>query len=93
MSPEYPSSLNVPCKKFFKRIFQENKQDLRWSHFNKMTPADRMLEHVRDKAKKTICPQSWVYDMEAIFTLGKTCKKRLISIQIDFNRFKSVKIN
>ena len=25
-------------KKSFKRIFQENKQYLRWSHFNKMTP-------------------------------------------------------
>lgn len=36
-------------KKPFKRIFPENKQNLRWSHFNKMTPADRMLVHVRDK--------------------------------------------
>ena len=26
-------------KKSFKQIFLENKQDLRWSHFNKMTPA------------------------------------------------------
>ena len=36
-------------KKPFKGIFPENKQDLRWSHFNKMTPADTMLVHVRDK--------------------------------------------
>jgi len=36
-------------KKPFKRIFPEDKQDLRWSHFNKMTPADKMLVHVRDK--------------------------------------------
>ena len=36
-------------KKSFKQIFPENKQDLRWSHFNKMTPADKMLVHVRDK--------------------------------------------
>lgn len=36
-------------KKPFKRIFPEDKQDLRWSHFNKWSPADKMLVHVRDK--------------------------------------------
>jgi len=32
-----------------RRIFSEDKQDLRWSYFNKMTPADKMLVHLRDK--------------------------------------------
>jgi len=35
--------------KSIRRIFPEDKQDLRWSYFNKMTPADKMLVHLRDK--------------------------------------------
>ena len=35
-------------KKEFRRIFNDNEQDLRWSHFKDM-PAEVMLPHVRDK--------------------------------------------
>jgi len=36
-------------KKPFERIFPEDKQDRRWSHFKNETPADKVLEIVRDK--------------------------------------------
>jgi len=36
-------------KKPFQRIFPKNKQDRRWSHFKNETPADKVLEIVRDK--------------------------------------------
>ncbi len=39
----------IRTQKPFNRIFPLDKQDLRWSHFNKMTPAETMLAHVRDK--------------------------------------------
>ena len=33
----------------FRRIFGDNEQDLRWSHFKNVTPAEAMLVLVRDK--------------------------------------------
>lgn len=35
-------------RKRIKRIFQDNEQELRWSHFKEL-PSDRMLKKVRDK--------------------------------------------
>ena len=35
-------------KKSFKRIFAEDEQELRWSHFKNM-PGEKMLAHIRDK--------------------------------------------
>lgn len=36
-------------KKSFRRIFNDNEQELRWSHFKNVTPAEKMLVLVRDK--------------------------------------------
>ncbi len=36
-------------KKPFRRIFPAKKQDLRWSSFKNITPADKMLKYVRDR--------------------------------------------
>ena len=36
-------------KKPFRRIFDEDEQHLRWSHFKNVTPAEEMLKLVRDK--------------------------------------------
>jgi len=36
-------------KKTFRRVFGDNEQELRWSHFKNVTPAEKMLVLVRDK--------------------------------------------
>ena len=36
-------------KKPFRRVFGDNEQELRWSHFKNVTPAEKMLELVRDR--------------------------------------------
>ena len=36
-------------KKAFRRVFGDNEQELRWSHFKNVTPAEKMLVLVRDK--------------------------------------------
>ena len=36
-------------KKPFRRVFGDNEQELRWSHFKNVTPAEKMLVLVRDR--------------------------------------------
>ncbi|MBW2644214.1 MAG: N-6 DNA methylase, partial [Deltaproteobacteria bacterium] len=36
-------------KKPFRRVFDDNEQELRWSHFKNVTPAEKMLVLVRDR--------------------------------------------
>jgi type I restriction enzyme M protein len=36
-------------KKPFRRVFSDAEQDLRWSHFKNITPAENMLKQARDK--------------------------------------------